>query len=105
MLLSEKKTVTEISRTLNIPCKNIKRWSLEGIARKRGGGRSKMNPTLEEDVFRWIRTHYHEDEPLQIEDIQKYALSRSIDEHFRASKGWAMRFVERFHLNTFYEIV
>jgi hypothetical protein len=44
MLLEEQLSVIDISRKLGIPCKNIKRWSQQGIERKKGGGRKKFSP-------------------------------------------------------------
>lgn len=39
-------TITDISKLLGIPCKNIKRWAAEGIGRKIGGGRRRSQPDL-----------------------------------------------------------
>ena len=44
LFVNQKMSITEISRSLGIPCKNIKRWATEGIFRKRGGGRRRTNP-------------------------------------------------------------
>jgi hypothetical protein len=46
MFLEDRLPITEISRMLKIPCKNIKRWSTQGIFRKRGGGRRKSSPEM-----------------------------------------------------------
>lgn len=51
-------SITEVSRNLGIPCKNIKRWATEGVDRKRGGGRKKTNPHLESEVYKWIYGHH-----------------------------------------------
>lgn len=47
LLLEDEMPITEISRRLQIPCKNIKRWSTEGVFRKRGGGRRRSTPQME----------------------------------------------------------
>jgi len=39
-------TITDISKLLGIPCKNIKRWAAEGIGKKIGGGRRRSQPDL-----------------------------------------------------------
>jgi len=44
MLLEDHCSVIEISRKLKIPCKNIKRWSQQGVERKKGGGRKRFSP-------------------------------------------------------------
>lgn len=59
LLLEDEMPLTEISRKLRIPCKNIKRWSTEGVFRKRGGGRKRSTPHLEHAVLQWIRQSFH----------------------------------------------
>lgn len=48
MYKEQKLTITEISKKLGIPCKNIKRWATGGVFRKIGGGRKRISPSLEE---------------------------------------------------------
>lgn len=67
LFMSQHMSITEISRTLGIPCKNIKRWATDGIYRKRGGGRRRTNPGLEEEVYRWINNHHPFGDSLRIE--------------------------------------
>ena len=105
LLLRDDMSITEVSRTLNIPCKNIKRWATEGVFRKRGGGRRRTNPGLEDDVDRWINKHHRFGESISIEEIQEYALSRSTDSQFKASRGWAIKFIDRFNLRSRYIII
>jgi hypothetical protein len=47
LLAQQTLSITEISKKLGIPCKNIKRWATDGIIRKRGAGRRRVNPRLE----------------------------------------------------------
>lgn len=54
LLLEQELPVTEISRKLHIPCKNIKRWSTQGVSRKSGGGRKRSSPKMEQDIKKWI---------------------------------------------------
>jgi hypothetical protein len=105
LFLDHEMSITEISRSLGIPCKNIKRWATEGVFRKRGGGRRRTNPGLEEDVRRWLDSHYAFGDSIGIEVIQEYALSRSRDPNFKASRGWAIKFIERFGLRSQFAIV
>ena len=39
--------LSHFRKKLGIPCKNIKRWATDGIIRKRGAGRRRVNPRLE----------------------------------------------------------
>ena len=54
LLVEEELPITEISRKLRIPCKNIKRWSTQGVFRKSGGGRKRSSPKMENDIKKWI---------------------------------------------------
>ncbi len=67
LFMEQEMSITEISRTLGIPCKNIKRWATEGIFRKRGGGRRRTNPSLEEDVFRWLTSQHSFGDSIRVE--------------------------------------
>lgn len=58
MLLDGEIPITDISRMLKIPCKNIKRWSAQGVYRKRGGGRKRSSPAMEDVVNKWIRENF-----------------------------------------------
>lgn len=105
LFLDHDLSITEISRNLGIPCKNIKRWATEGVFRKRGGGRRRTNPTLEDDVHRWIESNYEFGDNVPVEQIQQYALSRSRDPTFKASRGWAIKFIDRFNLRNRFAIL
>jgi len=93
MFLNEDISITKVSKLLKIPCKNIKRWSTEGIFRKRGGGRKRTSPEMEEDTYRWLIRNFYEQEEVYIDQIQEYALSHSDDPNFKASRGWALKFI------------
>lgn len=58
LLVEDQLPITEISKLLGIPCKNIKRWSTEGVCRKRGGGRKRSSPLMENEVRKWIRNEF-----------------------------------------------
>ena len=105
LLLRDDMSITEISRYLGIPCKNIKRWATEGVSRKRGGGRRRTNPCMEEEIFRWINRNHDFGDTIHIEEIQDYALSRTNDPNFKASRGWAIKFIDRFNLRNRYGIL
>lgn len=102
MLTKEHLPITEISRMLDIPCKNIKRWATEGVCRKRGGGRRRSSPLMESEVRNWIRKEFAPHEIVEIERIQEYALAVNKDEGFKASRGWVLKFIDRFRLRDKY---
>lgn len=39
---------------MQIPSKNIIRWTKQGIERKEGGGRKVKDPKMEKELFIWI---------------------------------------------------
>lgn len=95
-------TITEISRLIGIPCKNIKRWAVEGVDRKRGGGRRKTDPSMEDDIHDWLKRHHKMGDRISVEEIQEYALSKATDPTFKASRGWAIKFIDRYNLRALY---
>lgn len=96
LLVEEELPITEISRKLRIPCKNIKRWSTQGISRKRGGGRRRSSPEMEEAVNRWILEQFAQGEEIELDRIQEYALAINGDQYFKASRGWVLKFIDRY---------
>ena len=38
---------------MQIPLKNLRRWVDFGSEKKKGGGRKKMDETMEEDLYHW----------------------------------------------------
>lgn len=95
--------ITEISRLLKIPCKNIKRWATQGVCRKRGGGRKRTSPDMEEKVYDWVIGHFAEGEAVDIELMQEQALRVNNDDGFKASRGWALKFIERYKLRSIFD--
>jgi hypothetical protein len=102
LLLEQELPVTEISRKLHIPCKNIKRWSTQGVSRKSGGGRKRSSPKMEQDIKKWILQQFAEGEIVELDRIREYALAISGDEAFKASRGWVCKFVDRAELRGYY---
>ncbi len=100
--MEEQLPITEISRMLDIPCKNIKRWSTEGVSRKRGGGRRRSSPLMEAEVRNWIRREFAPGEVVEVERVQEYALAVNREEGFKASKGWVLKFLDRARLRDTY---
>lgn len=95
----------EASRCSGIPCKNIKRWATQGVLRKKGGGRRRYSPEMELSTYNWLCETYPRDSIVEMEKIQNYALGESDDESFKASRGWVLKFIQRFQLRDRFEIV
>ena len=47
-------SITRISKNYGIPIKNIKRWCEQGVERKEGAGRKRMDPEMESELHRRI---------------------------------------------------
>ena len=90
--------VSRISRQMNIPIKNIKRWAEKGIARKEGGGRKGLNFNLELKLKEEIEEKYPFPCEISTEELRMMALNISPDEKFKASRGWVQGFMSRYHL-------
>lgn len=102
MLLEGEIPITDISRMLKIPCKNIKRWTAQGVYRKRGGGRKRSSPAMEDVVNKWVRQNFKIGEEVDLERVQEFALAVSGDPTFKASRGWVLKFLDRFSLRQLY---
>ena len=102
MLLDGEIPITDISRMLKIPCKNIKRWSAQGVYRKRGGGRKRSSPAMEDVVSKWISETFRPGQEVDLERVQEFALAVSGDPSFKASRGWVLKFLDRFGLRHLY---
>ena len=102
MFLEDGVAITEVSKRLGIPCKNIKRWATEGTGQRRGGGRRKNCPTVDNGVYQWLRERYPPGSEVEYVTIQHRALSISDDPNFKGSRGWAIKFANRFALRRYY---
>ena len=100
MLLDNGVSLTRISKVMGIPCKNIKRWHDYGVDRKKGAGRKKTDPVMEENVCGWIYRNHHPGEDLDPCQLQQVALHFSTDPNFKASKGWLGNFLDRYQLRS-----
>ena len=94
----------EISRRMNVPIKNITRWCEEGIERKEGAGRKRLDPEMEEKLFEDLRELYPTGSEIEADLIKAMALARSNVSDFKASRGWILSFIERYSLGSKYKI-
>lgn len=103
--LAEGNTVGEASREFDIPVKNIKRWRETGIRRKRGAGRKRIDPEMEEQLFAWLRATYAEGALVEQETVRERALQLCSKPEFMASKGWLAKFSRRYFVKELYNLV
>jgi hypothetical protein len=47
--------ISKISSQFGVPIKNIKRWASNGIDRKEGAGRKRLDPEMEQLLYLKIR--------------------------------------------------
>jgi hypothetical protein len=83
----------QLSRSRNIPAKNIRRWNQEGLDRKKGAGKKVRDPEMERKLRAWVVTNnIGFNDKKQIRDM---AIKSANDPTFSASKGWMQKFFER----------
>lgn len=94
-MLEEGRKLTDISKELGIPAKNIRRWKEEGINRKVGAGRRIKDIDMELNLRRWLIGEWNLGRYPSCKEIKQMAKTLSTNIEFRASKGWLQKFVDR----------
>lgn len=94
-MLEEGRKLTDISKELGIPAKNIRRWKEEGINRKVGAGRRIKDIDMELNLRRWLIGEWNSGRYPSCKEIKQMAKTLSTNIEFRASKGWLQKFVDR----------
>lgn len=84
-----------LSKELEIPAKNIRRWRDEGLERKKGPGKKIKDPEMERELKNWLDERERSNNPAKKSEIQDKAKELSRDPKFHASKGWLQKFLER----------
>ena len=64
-----------------------------------------MNPDMEDRLFRWVSRTYLPGDSIEIERLQNVALFYAADDKFKASRGWIIKFIERYHLKDQFQII
>ncbi len=82
-----------VSREYGIPRRNLLRWKKHGCERKEGGGRP-TDEEMETVVYAKIKSGELTDE----KQIRQLAIAISKLDSFKASKGWFVKFCQRFDL-------
>lgn len=86
-------TFAAISKSLEIPQKNVVRWCKEGF-HSGDPNRRIADSMMETELAAWIVKNKHEGVLRQI-DIQMKARQLSTNPHFKASRGWLKNFMRR----------
>lgn len=86
----------KVAEIMNIPEKNIKRWLVQGVERKKGAGRKMTDPSMEDHLLEWIRNFHKIFSKLPDQTMLKtQAFQFSSNSCFKASKGWCDKFIKR----------
>ncbi|EAS06629.3 Tc5 transposase DNA-binding domain protein (macronuclear) [Tetrahymena thermophila SB210] len=82
-----------------VKTKNLKRWIAVGYKRKEGGGRKKEDPQMEDQVYKWLKDKYYNEQAyVSRNQIREKALELSNKkDKFKASKGWLEKFFARYN--------
>lgn len=104
-LLAEGNTPVEVSNSLGVPVKNIRRWNTHGVWRKAGAGRKRIDPEMEERLYGWISQNYEEGDTVNKETLREQALLLTSKPVFMASKGWLVKFVKRYSVDELYVLI
>ena len=82
-----------IEKLCEVPRKSLRRWTIVGYCRKKGGGRKIKEPDLEPKLLSWINTYIQTNNTVPSNlSIRNKALQLSQRKDFIASKGWLDKF-------------
>jgi hypothetical protein len=93
-------TMGEVQRLLGIPAKNLKRWTIVGTDRKRGGGRKQLDVEMEGKLYHWILEQMRVNQS-KVTRTQIRTKALELTNHkgiFKASKGWTDKFIRKHNL-------
>lgn len=90
--------INSVSKMCNVPLKSLKRWTIVGYERKKGGGRKTKDPAMENNVIAWIRKQQNKGNYVTTKMIKNIALKFSKDKSFLASKGWLEKLKKKYDL-------
>lgn len=88
-------TFAAISKTLEIPQKNVVRWCKEGYI-DRDSSRRIADADMEDSLVEWMKDN--RGVALRHAEIQQKARELSSNPHFKASRGWLKNFLNRIEI-------
>ncbi|CAD8143138.1 unnamed protein product [Paramecium octaurelia] len=88
-----------LSEKYNTSIKNLRRWYQDGIARKPGCGRKKLNTKAEEELRQWIIKESVElRRRVRRSQLKQKAIELFSIPNFKASKAWQDEFIRNFDI-------
>ncbi|CAD8054724.1 unnamed protein product [Paramecium sonneborni] len=88
-----------LSEKYNTSIKNLRRWYQDGIARKPGCGRKKLNTKAEEELRQWIIKESVElRRRVRRSQLKQKAIELFNIPNFKASKAWQDEFIRNFDI-------
>ena len=75
----------------NISTKSIRRWEKNGIEKKKGTGRKKLEPLMENELLKWMESQKGTE--ITASQITNKAKALCKHKDFKASKGWLKNFI------------
>ncbi|CAD8116175.1 unnamed protein product [Paramecium primaurelia] len=92
-------TLSTLSAQYNTSIKNLRRWYNEGINRKPGCGRKKLNLEAEKKLCLWIiEQSAKQGKRVRRTQLKDQALSLFNDKYFKASKAWQDEFIRNYDI-------
>lgn len=88
-----------VANMCNVPLKSLKRWSVVGAERKKGGGRKVKDPDMEFRIVNWIKQQQKQGIYINAKSIKEQALKYATNETFLASKGWLEKLKKKYHIH------
>jgi len=86
-----------VAKFCNIPIKSLKRWTIMGPERKKGGGRKTRDPEMETKLILWINEQIEKGILITTKMIKEKALELTKIQDFLASKGWFVKFQKKYN--------
>ncbi|CAD8055414.1 unnamed protein product [Paramecium primaurelia] len=92
-------TLSTLSAQYKTSIKNLRRWYNEGINRKPGCGRKKLNLEAEKKLCVWIiEQSAKQGKRIRRTQLKDQAISLFNDKYFKASKAWQDEFIRNYDI-------
>ncbi|CAD8181630.1 unnamed protein product [Paramecium octaurelia] len=84
-----------VAQNFQTSVKNLRRWYREGVQRKPGCGRKKLNETAEKELALWIiNESINQGKRIRRNVLKEKAIELFKDPQFKASKAWQDEFIK-----------
>ncbi len=78
-----------MSQKYRVPVKSLRRWSVVGYLRVKGGGRKPIDPNLKVEMKEW---YFNLGKTPSTKEIGRKAREFCSSSSFKGSKGWVAKF-------------